>query len=105
MSFIVEDLEYLRDRYPGQVTIDYFVDAENSFINKAAINQTLSELHKRSSGSAKNTEIIISGPDGFVNYLAGPKEWRNGKEEQGPLKGILAQALQSSPHRPKVWKV
>ena len=105
MSLIVEDLEYLRDRYPGQVTIDYFVDAENTFINAAAITRLLTESQHISTTPLKSTEIIVSGPEGFVNYLAGPKEWRNGKEEQGPLNGILAQALQSSPHRPKVWKV
>ena len=105
MSFIVEDLECLRDRYPGQITVDYFVDAENTFINAPTITRMLSESQQISTTPVQNTEIIISGPEGFVNYLAGPKEWRNGKEKQGPLNGILAQALQSSPHRPKVWKV
>ena len=104
-SFIVEDLEVLKRRNSGQVTVDYFVDAENTFIDAAAITRLLSESHGINATPVENTEIIISGPDGFVNYLAGPKEWRGGKEEQGPLSGVLAQALESSPHRPKVWKV
>ena len=34
--------------------------------------------------------MFVSGPEGFVNAWAGPKEWRDGRELQGPLGGVLA---------------
>ena len=31
--------------------------------------------------------MFVSGPEGFVKAWAGPKEWQNGQEMQGPLGG------------------
>src|SRR5699024_7358108 len=87
---MVKELERLKSEYPGKVTVDYFVDEENSFIGKDSIMNF-------TKGSDRNLEnqqpgkklIIISGPEGFVNYFAGPKIWDQGKQAQGPLRGVL----------------
>lgn len=41
----------------------------------------------------KKKLILISGPDGFVAYHAGPKVWSAGKCEQGGLGGNLREVL------------
>ena len=104
-NMVVSELEALQATHPGRVSVDYFVDADDVFIDKSALTRMLDMLEETGHGSATNAEIIISGPEGFINYLAGPKVWRNGNEEQGPVNGVVAQALQSIPDPPKVWKV
>lgn len=39
------------------------------------------------------TQILISGPSGFIAALAGPKVWTAEGEEQGPLGGMLGKVL------------
>jgi Oxidoreductase FAD-binding domain len=104
-GIVVKELEALKERYPGQVTVDYFVDNECSFIDKSAVAAAVSTLQRSAGSNSERPEIIISGPEGFITYLAGPKEWRNGRQEQGPVQGVISQALQTSSHPVKVWKV
>jgi hypothetical protein len=89
--------------------VTYFVDAEKKFIDQKAITAALSTLcsHNKNDPTTRRgeTEIIISGPEGFIKYLAGPKEWRNGIEEQGSLQGVVAHVLKSTSHDVRVWKV
>lgn len=83
-SKIVQELEDLKEKYPGRLSIDYLVDEEGHFLDQKRIVTTVD------SEDSKSTQLLfISGPDGFVNYVAGPKRWENGKEEQGSLGGIL----------------
>lgn len=63
--------------------VDYFVDDEGTFIHPREIGRLL----QRSSSDRKL--LIVSGPEGFVNYWAGPKQWLNGREVQGPTAGVL----------------
>lgn len=35
--------------------------------------------------------LFVSGPDGFVEYLAGAKRWAGGMELQGPLGGLVGE--------------
>ncbi|KAI1405941.1 hypothetical protein F4819DRAFT_442336 [Hypoxylon fuscum] len=37
--------------------------------------------------------ICVSGPDGFVEAIAGPKRWHAGTEMQGPVRGMLGPML------------
>ncbi|KAK3631225.1 hypothetical protein LTR56_017000 [Elasticomyces elasticus] len=89
---IVQQIESLKTRRdtgsltPGGLTIDYCVDEEGTFIRPAGLSNM---LHAQSSHQRKRL-ILISGPDGFVNYWAGPKQWVGGREVQGPLGGALA---------------
>ncbi|KAK6368132.1 mitochondrial peripheral inner membrane protein [Exophiala oligosperma] len=115
---IVEELDALKRKYPGQVTVEYFVNAEDTWIDEDAVFRALSrfddkEFSKGSTASAasghgprqRERQILISGPPGFISYLAGPKEWRNGREEQGPVSRIIAHAIAKNPHDVTVWKI
>lgn len=85
---MVRELEALKSQYPGQVTVDYYVDEENAFIEKSAILESTKSASS-SSGSSPRNMILVSGPEGFISYMAGPKLWAQGMELQGPLDGII----------------
>lgn len=71
----------------GTLKIDYFVDEERTEIRA----ETIAKLLKSSSASDNAEKIIlVSGPEGFINYWAGPKVFVNGREEQGKLGGALS---------------
>ncbi len=85
---IVDHLESLRNLFPGRVTIDYFIDEENTFITRDVLSHYLSrdrvpytssrEMVSTSNSKHETQEgkkglILISGPDGFVSTYAGPK--------------------------------
>lgn len=94
-SYIVKELEALKAKHPSQVTVEYFVDEEGSFITETALQKYIAEMDQR-------YHVILSGPDGFISSLAGPKVWSNGREAQGPLGGVLQHlGLKSS----DVWKL
>jgi hypothetical protein len=107
---IVRELEALKQKYPGQITVEYFVNAEDTWINENAVLTALSRFEATTSSTNRDKavperHILISGPPGFIAHLAGPKEWRNGREEQGALGRILAHSLSKIPHDVKVWKI
>lgn len=109
-GLIVQELEQLKKMYPGQVTVEYFVNEENTWIDKDAVFKALSRFDDKdfslgSSSPQEQRQILISGPSGFISYLAGPKEWRGGKEQQGGVSKILAHAISMNPHNVKVWKI
>ncbi|KAI0380787.1 hypothetical protein F5Y04DRAFT_256716 [Hypomontagnella monticulosa] len=39
--------------------------------------------------------VCVSGPDGFIAALAGPKRWHGGGEMQGSVGGVLGELIQS----------
>lgn len=86
MSPIVRELEALKSQYPGQVTVDYYLDEENTFIDKEAI---VNFTESTRVAAHKNKLILVSGPDGFISYMAGPKLWAQGQGLQGPVAGII----------------
>ncbi|RAK96456.1 homoaconitase LysF [Aspergillus ibericus CBS 121593] len=89
-SLMVRELEALRSQYPGQVSVDYFVDEEGTSIGKQSIlDSTSTALSSKEPGQGKHNLILVSGPEGFISYMAGPKLWAQGMELQGPLQGIL----------------
>jgi ferredoxin-NADP reductase len=107
---IVRELEELKEKYPGQVTVEYYVNEEDTWIDKDAVFRALSRFDDKdfSLGSAtpqEQRQILISGPSGFISYLAGPKEWCGGREEQGGVSKIIAHAISMNPHNVKVWKI
>jgi homoaconitate hydratase len=85
---IVRELQELKTRYPGQISVDFFVDEENTFISTKEIKAYIDSIQP--SPDTKKM-IIISGPEGFINYMAGPKVWAHGYELQGPVKGLVQQ--------------
>ncbi|KAJ5825477.1 hypothetical protein N7474_002615 [Penicillium riverlandense] len=87
-SLIVRELEALKSQYPGQVTVDYYLDEQNTFIGTKDILR-FTESTRPADSSRRSKLIMVSGPDGFISYMAGPKLWAQGKELQGPLQGII----------------
>jgi ferredoxin-NADP reductase len=86
-GLIVQELETLQKKHPGQLTVDYLVDEENTFLNCRTISQLTTG---RGKSNVEGTKLLfVSGPEGFVNYFAGPKRWEGGKEVQGAAVGVV----------------
>ncbi|RAL07750.1 cytochrome b5 reductase family protein [Aspergillus homomorphus CBS 101889] len=88
-SLIVRELEALQAQYPGQMTVDYFVDEEGNAIGKQAILSFTNTTESSSRNPGQENLILVSGPEGFISHMAGPKLWAEGMELQGPLRGII----------------
>ncbi|GLI81449.1 mitochondrial peripheral inner membrane protein [Penicillium ochrochloron] len=99
-SLIVRELEALKSQYPGQITVDYYLDEENRFIGKNDLAEFIKPI--KSVEGPHRKLILVSGPEGFISYMAGPKLWAQGKELQGPLKGIIKEL---DPKGWAVWKL
>lgn len=100
-SLIVRELEALKSQYPGQITVDYYLDEENRFIGKDDLAPFIRPT-KEEESQQKRKLILVSGPEGFISYMAGPKVWAQGTELQGPLKGIIKEL---DPKDWAVWKL
>ena len=103
---IVQELETLQQKYPGQLSVEYLVDEEGKFLDQKKIS-SLTKASSEVKFGASHTRIdskllFVSGPEGFINYIAGPKRWEGGKEGQGQLGGILGQM---GIRTWKVWKL
>lgn len=87
---LVQELEALKEKSQATtrgLQVQYYVDEEKTFIKPADVAKRLNTGESNGSGSQV---IIISGPDGFIDYWAGKKRWIGGHEVQGPLGGVLA---------------
>lgn len=102
-GLVVKELEALKKKYPGRVQVDYFVDEESSFIHEPQITAALSSMNLTK--VRNRCQVLVSGPPGFIAYVAGPKVWRDGFEEQGPLGGLLGSVLWHAQFNVKVWKI
>ncbi|KAF5552035.1 vacuolar amino acid transporter 3 [Fusarium napiforme] len=61
---------------------------------------------KPSEGTAPGKNLfIVSGPDGFIEYYAGPKIWLNGQQTQGPISGIAGYLQKQNPLLAKDWLI
>ncbi|KAK4670199.1 mitochondrial peripheral inner membrane protein [Podospora pseudopauciseta] len=49
--------------------------------------------------------LMVSGPEGFNNYFAGPKYWADGKERQGPVGGVIGELAKKYPSLASDWLV
>ncbi|KAK8200609.1 hypothetical protein M8818_005923 [Zalaria obscura] len=93
---IVEHLEQLKSLAAADsskaLTVDYFVDEEGTFIKAHVVRTAVSLADSAAAATSSGRKLLfVSGPEGFINYWAGPKQWANGREVQGPLGGMLAQ--------------
>ncbi|KAK7535615.1 hypothetical protein IWX49DRAFT_265211 [Phyllosticta citricarpa] len=97
---IVQELEALKKHggADGRLRVEYYVDEEGSFIRPAHVSRRLAETN----GKAGTQLIIISGPDGFLDYWSGRKIWAEQGEVQGPLRGALSKMDLKGW---KVWKL
>ena len=106
-SPIVTELSTIRSRYAGTLDVSYFADDQERFITEHDIQQRLRKSAPRSDNRTSGVNlgknlVLISGPDGFVEHFAGPKVWKEGKELQGNLGGLL-QTMDL--HGWTVWKL
>lgn len=90
---IVKELQGLEKRYEGRVRVEYMVDEEGSFTGKSDILRATRDSLKSEEGAVLANPgkklLLISGPDGFIDFYAGPREWEDGKLGQGRLGGLL----------------
>jgi hypothetical protein len=104
---IVEELEALKSRFQGRLTVDYFVDEERSFMGRDALQGSPVLTAVEKSGQVEGSKkalVLVSGPDGFIGHIAGPKSVAsNGLEVQGPLGGVLKDMVVGK--NVEVWKL
>ncbi|KAH7224721.1 transmembrane amino acid transporter protein-domain-containing protein [Fusarium oxysporum] len=61
---------------------------------------------KPSEGTTPGKNLfIVSGPDGFIEYYAGPKIWLGGQQTQGPISGIAGYLQKQNPLLARDWLV
>ncbi|KAI9683810.1 MAG: mitochondrial peripheral inner membrane protein [Trizodia sp. TS-e1964] len=88
---LVKEVEALKRIFIGSLDVDYFVDEEGSSITPDIVCKALSPKCIDSEPKKPGSKLIlVSGPDGFIRYIAGPKEWKAGSMEQGKIGGLLA---------------
>jgi len=96
-SAVVAQLEALKrsfastEKKQSRLSVDYFVDEESAFIDPARVKSIIADQSSTSQEPGTGRKIIfVSGPAGFIGHWAGPKQWHQGQEIQGPLGGILS---------------
>jgi cytochrome-b5 reductase len=98
---IVRELQMMQNSHPGHLSVDYLVDEEGTFLDQTKISALTTGI-SQSSASAGSKLIFVSGPEGFINVLAGPKKWEDGEEKQGEVGGVIGQMGVTDW---KVWKL
>lgn len=90
LGVIVKRLQTLQRKFPQNLQVDYVVDEEGKFVDQKMISQLTKSSSEMSSDAGPDTKLFfISGPEGFIDYFAGPKKWWNGQQGQGELGGVL----------------
>jgi ferredoxin-NADP reductase len=87
-GLIVQELDALKERSTigtKGLLVQYYVDEEKTFIQQEDIMKRMASTSQEKGSKL----IIVSGPDGFIEYWAGRKLWVDGREAQGPLGGVL----------------
>ena len=88
-SIIVQELQRLQTKSRGQLSVHYFIDEKDVRITPRILQGYMGGERPAVHENHGRRLILVSGPDGFVAHFAGPKLWRNGREIQGPLQGVL----------------
>ena len=97
---IVRELEHLRSQYPSQVKVEYFIDEEGTFIDQKVVKRVVAEVLSSGKEARSSSQVIVSGPEGFVSHIAGPKMLQytttgsdsDPRASQGPIAGLLGQS-------------
>lgn len=71
--------------------VQCYVDEEYTWIKENVIQSQISDLTKGI--DLKRVLVMVSGPDGLISYLAGPKPWERGVQQQGELGGLLKKTM------------
>jgi hypothetical protein len=104
IGLVVKVIEEMKNNVPkGTLNVQYFVDEEDTFIGQKDVQRVLGSQNVDRESKKGGKMIIISGPDGFLDYWAGKKRVaKDGMEVQGPLGGRLGQLDLNGW---KVWKL
>ncbi|KUJ11502.1 uncharacterized protein LY89DRAFT_654124 [Mollisia scopiformis] len=94
---LVKELDDLQQKHPDRLFVDYFVDEEGTTIDANRIWQATKTTSAQSGTPTKM--LLVSGPEGFVDYFAGMKKWEDGEHKQGDVGGLLGRM------RLEGWKV
>ncbi|KAK6511574.1 mitochondrial Homoaconitase [Arthrobotrys musiformis] len=91
----LKELQKLGDGKKGvKVDIEFFHDDRDTFIRKPDIEAAVSSLELGGGdGKGGRDVIVVSGPEGFVEYYAGKKGWEGGFETQGVLAGLVGEVV------------
>jgi len=82
--------------FTGRLIVEQYYDSQNKFIQARDIVKGLKELESLEHKDGRNI-VMVSGPAGFINIMAGEKVWSDGAETQGPLRGHLGNILNKLP--------
>lgn len=82
----------------SKLTVRKFVDSEGG-IKVRDIETAITTKGKA------NSRIFVSGPEGFIAWIAGPKDLRGGREEQGVLGGMLKTVSEKTGDNIDVFKL
>ena len=104
---LVDEVEALKLNHPEKIAVEYLIDDESSYITEGLLRNYLGGIAQASQNTAETRPnskrlVLISGPEGFINFYAGPKSMKGGREIQGPLGGMLQRI---SPPGWEVWKL
>lgn len=105
---VVAEIENLKRKFPHQLTVDYFIDEDSKYITEDAIVNAVTRFPRPSGGTkpgSRENVVFISGSDGFISYIAGPKMWNSGRQNQGLVSGVVARALARAGSNAEVVKV
>ncbi|TVY81590.1 putative FAD-binding protein [Lachnellula suecica] len=104
-GYVVQELQNLQTKHPENLQVEYIVDEEGNILDRKRISSLLNTRSPVKSDPVRtgidSRVLFVSGPEGFVSYLAGPKRWEGGTEGQGELGGILERMGRHW----KVWKL
>ena len=92
---MADEVERLVRNIKGKVSVRVFVDAEGGI--------RIQDVERGIEG--KKVAVVVSGPEGFIKWVAGEKVWRGGREEQGKLGGIMRKVLERSGGEVTVFKL
>ncbi|KAH0609737.1 uncharacterized protein H6S33_012283 [Morchella sextelata] len=78
----------------GRLVVRVFVDGEGGI--------GVRDVEAAVGGGAR---VFVSGPEGFIGWIAGPKGFRDGREEQGPVGGMVGSVLRRKGGNVEVFKL
>ncbi|CUS09308.1 unnamed protein product [Tuber aestivum] len=92
---MAEEVEDLVRKTGGKVSVKVFVDAEGGI--------GIQDVERGMEGG--KVAVVVSGPEGFIKRVAGEKTWREGREEQGKLGGVVRKVLEKRGGEVRVFKL
>lgn len=98
-----EEVDRLMDKVKaagtgGKLVVRKFVDSEEG-IKMRDVETAIATK------TGKASRVFVSGPEGFIAWIAGPKDFRGGREEQGVLGGMLKAAAVKKGGKIEVFKL